>query len=252
MAAKTAGLLYNAEHHESMFAANLLPLAGLPYCFATKPRGLIYFSTACVYPTEAPVPTSEAYGDQSLPEVTNRGYGLAKRTGETAALDLGSSYGVPVCVVRLFNTYGLWDNFDLQCSHVVPAILGKMMRRDSRLEVIGGSQTRAFVFVEDVVRICLRLCMQLTDSFTVNIGHSREITIERAVQIASQATQYPGEIRYMDGPIGYYRRAADESRLRSKIGDIQWTSFQDGVNRTVEWLKTKDGEDWIKHGTTSR
>lgn len=239
LAARVANISYNATHQAEMLHANLAALAGLVSVYRSAPRAIVYVSTACVYPAGAPVPTPEAWGTRETPEGTNLGYGTAKRAGEQLAALLWQETGIPTVIVRPFNLYGPWDLFDPQWGHFVPSMLYRMLRGDAQIPVWGGTQSRAFTFVDDAVEILIRLAADARGLRVVNLGHAMEVRIANAVDLLRSATEFSGDTASQDGPLGYMRRAADEAFLSSLIGPFNWTPFEEGVRRTVSWCRSQ-------------
>jgi len=236
LAGRVAGVTYNRSHNTAMLEANLDALRGLRSCYELRPRVIVLFSSACVYPATAPVPTPEEWGQRDLPEETNLGYGMAKRTGEVLAECLCNEYGIDTVIVRPFNLFGPWDWFDAKYGHFIGAVLKQMFDGQAAIRIFGGNQTRAFVYVEDAVRTAIELAEQANGLTTVNVGHDQRISIRSATEQMADRVRYRGNIKFIEGPVGYKERGADCSRLESLIGPVDWTDFDSGLSKTVEWF----------------
>lgn len=232
LAAKVTGIHYNRTHHLDMMQSNMDINSGLVRGILKgreKPKLLIWVSTACVYPHDAPVPTPEDCATVCDPEPTNFGYGVAKWVGEQQARFLCREHGIPTIIVRFFNAFGVRDYYDEATSHVAPALIRRVMEGENPLIVWGsGKQTRALVDAADIAKaltglaervdetldqLAVRACYCPTEPggisvpdddvrrsynrmvssgfpWVVNIGHTREISIsDLAHTIVNMATE---------------------------------------------------------------
>jgi nucleoside-diphosphate-sugar epimerase len=234
LAAKVTGIEYNRHHQYDMLRSNLAINTNVIESVRKQKPGLfVYISTACVYPADAPVPTPESAGDICDPEPTNHGYGVAKWTGEQMVKHLAKEHNVPCVIVRFFNVIGHnRDYYDYETSHVVPALIRRVMEGEDPVTVWGsGKQKRIFVDTRDVVRALLKLhdFMTLDQTmyegkypdlpFVVNIGHEREVSIAELIDLVVRACGKDVGYEFdTTRPDGYPRRAADTSMLRRLIG----------------------------------
>lgn len=247
MAARVGGITFNCFNQSLMLEENLDALLGLRLVYAMRPNCVVYFSTACVYPSEAPVPTTEEWGAKGLPEKTNFGYGVAKRTGEVLVRLLHEETGVNTVVVRPFNTYGPWDYFEPKYAHFIPALIYQMVRPTPLIRVFGGPQSRAFVYVDDIVRCVLKLAKAVKGIATVNVGHSNAVTIQETTEAIKLITGFKGTVKFIKGPIGYPKRAANSSFLEQLIGPVKWSSLEEGLGKTVKWYR-----EWMRASLDGR
>jgi len=246
LAAKVTGISYNRAHSGEMFTENIL-LQVTPLRAAHKvgvPR-FVQTSTACIYPHDAPVPTPEAAGDVGDPEPTNAGYGWAKRMGERQAVWFSEETSMETVIVRPFNAYGLRDYYDEETSHVVPALIKKVLDGDNPIEVWGsGNQTRAMIHAKDFAR-GIQLCAEKAkDCRPINIGHDNEISIADLLgRIMKLASIEGREVFYnTDMPEGYPRRAADTTRLKEVTGGfVPSVSLDEGLTEMIEWFSCQRG-----------
>ncbi len=176
LAAKITGIHYSQQHQSEMFETNML-LQQLPLRAALQ-QGVSQFcqvSSACVYPADAIVPTPESEGSRGVPEPANAGYGWAKRMGENLAAYYAEETDMRVVVARPFNAYGPRDHFDLQTSHVIPALIKKVIDGYDPVEVWGsGNQTRVFVHAYDFAKGIRLLAENYDRADPINIGHDNE------------------------------------------------------------------------------
>jgi GDP-L-fucose synthase len=204
---------------------------------------VVMVGTICSYPKFAPIPFQEEDLWNGYPEETNAPYGVAKKALIVGAAAYREQYGLDAVCVLPVNLYGPRDNFDLQTSHVIPALIRKMVdaeaRGESMIELWGdGSPTREFLYVEDCVR-GLRLAeTKLETSEPVNLGTGREISIRDLAERIRLATGFAGEISWnADYPNGQPRRCLDTSRAERLMGFSATTEFETGLASTVEWYR---------------
>ncbi|MBI3273421.1 MAG: SDR family NAD(P)-dependent oxidoreductase [Planctomycetes bacterium] len=237
LAAKVAGIEYNREHPSEMFEANLLLQQHVLRAAAGAGVGrFLQVSTACVYPHDALVPTPESEGHRGEPEPTNSGYGWAKRMGELLAAWQARDRGMEVAIVRPFNAYGPRDDYDPRTSHVLPALVKKIMDRENPVRVWGsGNQTRVFVHARDFARGILLVAERYAKADPVNVGHDEEISIRALVALVQRLTGSRSEVLYdVTKPEGHARRAADVTKLREVTGGfVPRVSLEDGVREMI-------------------
>lgn len=222
LAAKVAAIEYNRKNQYEMLRSNLaMAYHAVESARKQKPKLFVYVSTACVYPADAPVPTPESAGDICNPEPTNHGYGVAKWTGEQMVKHLANEHNVPCVIVRGYNAIGPRDYYDKETSHVVPALIRRVMEGENPLVVWGsGKQTRVFVDARDIAKALVMLadCPAAHNAQPINIGHEREVSIAQLVDtIVEVCGKDVGYTFDTSRPDGHERRAADTTRLRSLI-----------------------------------
>ena len=237
LAAKVTGIEYNRGHHYDMLMTNLNITSNVVQSVARgKPDLFVYVSTACVYPHDAPVPTPESAGDVGNPEPTNHGYGVAKWVGEQMVLHMMEELKVPCLIVRFFNAFGPRDYYDEATSHVVPALIRRVMEGENPVTVWGsGNQTRALVDARDIAKALVMLMDEHQQKpeypfwlpCIFNIGHEREVSIADLANAIMDACGTDAHL-LMDKskPDGYPRRAADSSSLKGRIGWVPDTPLE--------------------------
>jgi len=243
LAARVTNIQANARDHLGMLQDNLLINANVIEALRrSRPALAVLASTVCVYPHDAPVPTSEEDAWPYRPEPTNEGYGLAKAMLEKQAEYLHRECGVPVVVTRFSNAIGLRDYYDHGSSHVVPALIRRIMDGEEPLRVWGsGNQTRVFVDASDLAQAVVDLadCPAAHDARPVNIGHDREISIRDLAYMVAEACGYPDLQIFFDTayPDGHARRAVDNRRLQSLIGWVPDTPLETSIAYMVREYK---------------
>ncbi len=240
MAAVVGGVHYNSTHPGSLFTENVT--IGLTLLEAARRAGVERYcvvSSACVYPRFPKVPTTEDQGFLDDPEVTNLGYGWAKRVLELQGRFYAEQYGMKIAVARPYNIYGPRDDFDWETSHVIPALIRKVVEGQDPIEVWGdGSQTRSFFYVTDAVEGLLGLLEKHPAPEPVNLGTDEEVTVADLVGRIIRIAGSPAEVRFdPDRPRGQPRRKGDFTRSRQRIGHRPAVGLDEGLRRTIEWYR---------------
>ncbi len=243
LAAKVTGIEYNRTHQREMFENNML-LQQYPLKAATE-MGVNRFcqvSTACIYPHDAIVPTPESEGTRGEPEPTNGGYGWAKRMGERLAEYYAQETDMEIVIVRPFNAYGSRDYYDEKTSHVIPALIKKVMDGNNPVVVWGsGNQSRVFINAKDIARGMMLVTEKYSKVDPVNLGHNEEIKIKDLLKIIQEMTGIHNEVFYdTSKPEGYPRRAADTSKLKKVTnGFIPSISLEEGIKEMIKWYENQ-------------
>jgi GDP-L-fucose synthase len=244
LAATVGGIGANREHPGKFFYENLMMGVQLLHeAYAHKIPKFVAIGTVCSYPKYTPAPFKEDDLWNGYPEETNAPYGLAKKMmlvqsqGYREEYDYNSIFLLPV------NQYGPRDNFDLETSHVIPALIRKCLEAvDSGADHIDawgdGSPTREFLYVEDTAVGILLAAEKYNKSEPVNLGSSYEISIKNLTELIAKLTNFKGEIRWdTSKPNGQPRRKLDTSRAKKEFGFEAKTSFEDGLRKTIKWYK---------------
>jgi GDP-L-fucose synthase len=241
LAAKVGGVLYNSMHHGTMFRRNvILSLNVLEAARKADVERFLCVSSACVYPRDAPIPTPESAGFVDDPEPTNLGYGWAKRMAEVHAWMYSQEYGLDVSVVRPYNAYGPRDDFHAENAHVIASLIRKISEGQDPLIVWGdGTQTRSFVFVDDVARGMLHFTEHSTGCQPVNIGSDEEISMgDLARKILRIAGRNPRIEFDISKPSGQPRRNADIVKAKS-LGFEARVPLDEGLKTTFQWYASR-------------
>lgn len=244
LAANVGGIGANREHPAEFFYDNLM--MGVELMHQSWQRGVGKFTaigTVCAYPKFTPVPFKEEDLWIGYPEETNAPYGLAKKMMLVQSEAYRQQYGFNSIFVLPVNLYGPRDNFNLQTSHVIPALIRKAIeaqeRGDKELVVWGdGSPTREFLYVEDAAEGILTATEKYNSSDPVNLGSGYEISIKDLAEMIVRQTGYQGKLVWdTEKPNGQPRRGLDVSRAKERFGWSAQVSFEEGMRRTIEWFK---------------
>ncbi len=199
--------------------------------------------TICSYPKFTPVPFSEDDLWNGYPEETNAPYGLAKKLLLVQAQAYHQQYGFNAVTLLPVNLYGPRDNFDLQSSHVIPALIRKAIEARDRdlpqMEVWGtGSASREFLFVGDAAEGIALAAEHYNKPDPVNLGSGREITIRDLATRICDLVGFQGELTWdASKPDGQPRRCLDTSRAKREFGFAATTDFKDGLAETIAWYE---------------
>lgn len=238
MAARVGGIEYNRIHQGSILRENLLIVCNMME--AARSSGVERFlqvSSACVYPRDVIIPTPETEGFRDEPEPTNGGYGWGKRMGELLGKYYAEEYGFKVGIVRPYNCYGPRDHFDPKVSHVIPALIRRVLEGENPLVVWGsGNQTRAFLFVEDLTDGILLATEKYCVPDPINLGTNEEVSIKELINLILKITNIQRDIVFdTSKPDGSPRRNSDNKKAQEKFGFIAKTRLAEGLKKTIDW-----------------
>jgi GDP-L-fucose synthase len=244
LAALAGGIGANRARPADFFYINLM--MGVQLMHEAWKRGVDKFvaiGTICAYPNFTPLPFKEENLWNGYPEETNAPYGLAKKMLLVQAQAYREQYGFNAIYLLPVNLYGPRDNFNLETSHVIPALIRKCVEaRDhnqSQVELWGdGSPTREFLYVEDAAEGILLAAERYNGSEPVNLGSGNEISIKGLANLITRLTGFQGELVWnASKPNGQPRRALDVSRAEQFFGFRAQTPFEEGLRRTIEWYR---------------
>lgn len=244
LAAVVGGIGANQQNPGRFFYENLM--MGTQLIEQSRLQGVEKFvalGTVCAYPKFTPVPFREDDLWNGYPEETNAPYGLAKKMMLVQAQSYREQYGFNTIFLLPANLYGEGDNFDLETSHVIPALIRKCVEAErtgaSTIEAWGsGGVSREFLYVQDCAEGIIRAARDYDESDPVNLGNGREVMIRELVEMIVRLTNFKGEIRWQPSrPDGQPRRQLDVTRAFEKFGFRAETSLEDGLRRTIEWYK---------------
>ena len=244
LAAVVGGIGHNQKNPGRFFYENLM--MGTQLIEQSRFHGVRKFvasATVCAYPKFTPLPFKEDDLWNGYPEETNAPYGLAKKMMLVQSQAYREQYGFNSVILFPANLYGPGDNFDLQSSHVIPALIRKCVEaRRSGLgfvEVWGsGKPSREFLYVEDCAEGIVRAAELYDESEPVNLGNGREVIIKDLVELIAKLTGFSGEIRWQsEKPDGQPRRQLDTSRAFERFGFRAQTSLEEGLAKTVNWYE---------------
>jgi GDP-L-fucose synthase len=201
---------------------------------------VVISGTVCSYPKFAPVPFREEDLWGGYPEETNAPYGVAKKAVLVGAQAYREQYGLRSIFLLPTNLYGPRDNFDLETSHVIPALIRKMVEAEDEVVLWGdGSPTREFMYVDDCVEGFVLAAVRYDGPEPVNLGAGKEMSIRELAEVIADVTGYRGQIVWdTSKPGGQPRRSVDAGRARELFGFEARTRFRDGIERTVAWYRS--------------
>jgi GDP-L-fucose synthase len=246
LAANVGGIGANREHPAEFFYDNLMMGVQLMHEAYKKNVGkFVAIGTVCAYPKFTPVPFKEDNLWIGYPEETNAPYGLAKKMMLVQAQAYREQYGFNAIFLLPVNLYGPRDNFNLQTSHVIPALIRKALEARDRGEKVlsvwgDGSPTREFLYVEDAAKGIITAAEKYNGPEPVNLGSGYEISIKDLAEMIVRLTGFGGKLIWQtDKPNGQPRRGLDVSRAREYFGWEANMRFEDGIRRTIEWYETQ-------------
>ena len=245
LAGAVGGIGANMENPGRYFYENLM--MGVQLMEQGRQSGIEKFvaiGTICAYPRLASVPFKEEDLWSGYPEETNAPYGLAKKMMLVQSQAYRQQYGFNSIFLLPVNLYGPGDNFDLKTSHVIPALVRKVVeakiRGEDQIEVWGtGNASREFLYVEDAAEGILLASEKYNRSDPVNLGAGFEILIKDLVRLIAELTGFTGKIVWdTSKPDGQPRRMLDVSRAQKEFGFKSSMRFEEGLKKTIEWYKT--------------
>jgi len=244
LAAVVGGIYANRMNPGRFFYENAA--MGLNAIEAGRTAGLEKFvcaGTICSYPKFTPVPFREENFWNGYPEETNAPYGLAKKMLLVQLQAYREQYGFNGIYLTPVNLYGPRDNFDLETSHVIPALIRKCLEaKEARLPEITawgtGDVTREFLYVQDAAEAIVTAAEKYSKPELVNLGSGEEISIRNLLELIRSLADYEGAIRWdSTKPDGQPRRCLDTSRALTEFGWRATTPLSDGLRKTIHWFQ---------------
>ena len=240
LAAEVGGIGANRANPGRFWFANLqMGLNVLEQARLHETPKLVVLGTVCAYPKLTPVPFHEDDLWNGYPEETNAPYGIAKKSLLVGAQAYREQYGLNSIFVLPTNLYGPRDNFDLETSHVIPALIRKMLESPDEVVLWGdGSPTREYLYVEDAADGLTLAAERYDGPEPVNLGTGVETSIRETAELVAEAVGFEGRITWDTSmPNGQPRRSLDASRAEQLFGFRARTPLRDGIARTVAWYR---------------
>jgi GDP-L-fucose synthase len=244
MAAHGGGIGHMRKHPGSIFYDNImmdtLVIEKSRECNVNKFVGI---GTVCSYPKFTPTPFKEDDLWNGYPEETNAAYGLSKKMMLVQTQAYREEYGFNGIHLLLVNLYGPYDDFNLETSHVIPALIRKFTdaveNNKKEVEVWGtGKASREFLYVEDAARGIILVTEKYNKPEPVNLGAGFEIKIKDLVELIAELTGFEGEVKWdTTKPDGQPRRCLDTSKAEREFGFRPRTDFRYGLRKTIDWYK---------------
>ena len=242
LAVDGGGIGYMKENPGSVYYNNIMMNTVLmEQCRLKGVKKFVGIGSVCAYPKFTEVPFKEKDLWNGYPEETNASYGLSKKMMMVQGQSYRQQYGFNAIHLLPVNLYGPRDDFDLENSHVVPALIRRMIeakeKKNSEIVLWGtGSASREFLYVEDCAKAIVKATKDYDKSEPVNIGSGLEITIKDLAQKVKDLVGFEGKIVWdTTKPDGQPRRCLDVSRAEEEFGFKANTSFDKGLGKTIEW-----------------
>ena len=242
-AAKVGGIMANSTY-SAEFVADNLAIQGnvIDAAYKNGVRKLLFLGSSCIYPKMAPQPIREEYMLTGPLEPTNEWYAIAKIAGIKMCQAYRRQYGFQAISIMPTNLYGPGDNFDLQTSHVLPALMRKLheakMAEAPRVTVWGsGSPRREFLHVDDLAQAAMFLMQNYDGEQIVNVGTGEDLTIAELARLMQEITGYRGQLVFdRNKPDGTPRKLLDVSKLHA-LGWRHKIGLEDGIVDTYSWYR---------------
>lgn len=243
-AAKVGGIHANNIYRAEFLYNNLMIEANVIHSsYVHKVKKLLFLGSSCIYPKMAPQPLREESLLTGLLEPTNEPYAIAKISGIKMCEAYRDQYGCNFISAMPTNLYGPNDNYDLQNSHVLPALIRKFheakMNGDATVECWGtGSPKREFLHVDDLAEACFFLLDQYNEALFVNVGSGKDVSIKHLAETIQKVVGFEGEIYWnTDKPDGTPRKLMDVSRINN-LGWKYQIELEEGIRAVYEEFKT--------------
>jgi GDP-L-fucose synthase len=241
-AAKVGGIKANNDFPADFIYLNLQIQNNIIHnAYLNKAKKLLFLGSSCIYPRDCPQPIKEEYLMTGPLEKTNDAYATAKIAGIKMCQSYNKQFGTKFISVMPTNLYGPGDNFDLESSHVLPALLRKFheAKKKNEKEVImwgTGKPKREFLHVDDLADACVYLMNNYEDSEIVNIGTGEDIEIIELAKMIKKAVGFEGEIKNdLEKPDGTPKKQLDVSKLHN-LGWKHKIPLEEGIGKTFEWF----------------
>ena len=248
-AARVGGIVANNTYRAEFLYDNIMIEANIiQAAHQINVEKLLFLGSSCIYPKDAQQPLKEEYLLTNILEPTNEPYAVAKIAGIKLCENYYRQYGDNFFSVMPTNLYGPYDNFNLQTSHVLPALIRKFheakIQNSPTVTVWGtGEVYREFLYVQDMANACVELLTSINaeDIYSqgishINIGTGKDITISDLAYLVSDIVQFSGKIIYDDSkPDGVYKKLLDVTRLH-QFGWLEKISLREGIDKTYKWF----------------
>ena len=242
LAARVGGIGYNQKFPGNLFYDNaMMGLNMIESARRAKVEKFVQVGTVCAYPKYAAIPFKEDDIWNGYPEETNAPYGIAKKSLLVMAQAYRQQYGMNIIYLLPVNLYGPGDNFDLESSHVIPALIRKFVEaKNNEVTVWGtGKASREFLYVEDAAEGILLAAERYSKPAPVNLGTGREVSIRELVDMIARLSDFNGKIVWdTSRPDGQPRRMLDTARAFEEFGFRATTQLEEGLKQTIDWYRS--------------
>ena len=239
LAGLVGGIWANKNALGDFFYQNaMMGINALHYSYKFGVKKFVGLAAGCGYP-DTKIPYSEDNFWDGLPDMNSYGYSMAKKNLIIQSWAYRDQYGFDSTILLPANLYGPFDNFDLESSHVVPALIRKFLESNHSVSVWGsGNSSREFIYVEDVCRAISDCCEKENLVGPYNLGTGKETTVRELVDNISEIVNFSGVINWdASKPDGQKRRYYDMAKFKRDFGYIPSTSLNDGIKKTINWYK---------------
>jgi GDP-L-fucose synthase len=244
LAGKVGGIGANKAKPAEFFYENIMMGAlVMHHAYLNSAQKVVALAAGCGYPKMLPVPYTEEDFWKDLPDENSIGYSMAKKNLIIQSWTYREQYGFNSVILLPANLYGPHDNFNLETSHVVPALIRKFMeakrRGDKEVVVWGtGMASREFLYSLDTAQAIIDVAEKVNESGPFNLGTGVETTIKSLVETIKEKTAFEGEIIWdTSKPDGQPRRFYDMTRFQNALGYVPSTSLEEGIQQTIRWYR---------------
>ena len=244
LAGKVGGIGANKAKPAEFFYENIMMgTLVMHYAYTNGAEKVVALAAGCGYPKMLPVPYTEEDFWKDLPDENSIGYSMAKKNLIIQSWTYREQYGFNSVILLPANLYGPHDNFDLETSHVVPALIRKFVeakdRGDEKVVVWGtGAASREFLYSLDTAQAIIDMAEKVNETGPFNLGTGTETTIKDLVTIIGDIVGFDGEIVWdTTKPDGQPRRFYDMSKFRDALGYVPSTGVSEGIEKTVDWYR---------------
>ncbi len=249
LAARVGGIGFNQKYPGTLFYDNIIMGTQLiEAARLAKIEKFVQIGTVCAYPKFTPTPFKEDDLWNGYPEETNAPYGIAKKALLVMAQAYRQQYGMNIIYLLPVNLYGPGDNFDLESSHVIPALVRKftnaLQSGEKQVIIWGtGKVSREFLYVEDAAEGIIAATEKYDKPAPVNLGSGREVTIKELVDLIAKLTKFEGQIIWdASRPDGQPRRCLDTTRAKVEFDFEAKMRLEEGLSKTIDWYTSEKSQ----------
>jgi len=246
LAGKVGGILANKTTPADFFYENIMMgTLVMHYAWKCGAEKVVALAAGCGYPKHLTVPYTEEDFWKDLPDENSIGYSMAKKNLIIQSWTYREQHGFNSVVLLPANLYGPHDNFDLETSHVVPALIRKFLEAvetaSDKVEVWGdGSASREFLYSQDTAQAILDTAERVNESGPFNLGTGTETTIKELIETIRELTGFGGKVVWdTTKPNGQPRRFYDMTKFKEAVGYVPQTGISEGIKKTIAWYNEK-------------
>ena len=244
LAVETGSIVKNAKHPASIMTPTILmDFNMLKAAHEENVKGYLYCSCACVYPAELENMTEENAWVGPPPEM-HKTISWSKRIAELQCQSFYKEFGDKISIVRPSNTYGPYDVFDIENSHVISAFIKKVLSKTDPFIIWGtGEQIREFVYAEDIAKGMILAINSQSNAEPINLGGGEAIKIKDLAKKIMLISKHEPEIKYdKTKPSGHMKRVLNSKKAKKELGFLPSTSLDEGLQKTIKWYQKKQND----------